>query len=162
MVGVYVHLGCEVHGGATEVSHYRPFSLYHLGKVGKCLLYPGHFVGSVAALARCFMPLSEVGLIFDEVGLEFRPLFFILRPPYPTIFRVLYCFCNKYVHDADKLGIYAQLTRCQCKVGALVQSLNDTFKCIFRLVAGAGLIFIFLHVHGVDVGAMQGQAEDNI
>ena len=36
------------------------------------------------------------------------------------------------------------------KVGALVYSLDETFKWILRIVGGLNPLFILLHVHGVD------------
>ena len=55
MVGVFGHLGSEVHVGASEVIHFFPFLRCRLGKVGKCLLYTYRVVGSVSSLSRCFM-----------------------------------------------------------------------------------------------------------
>ena len=37
------------------------------------------------------MPLSEVGLCLNEMGLEVCPGFFVLVPPGPTVFWVLSC-----------------------------------------------------------------------
>ena len=65
MVGVFVHLGFEVHVGVSEVGHYRPILCCKLFKVGEYLLYPNQVVGYVANLARCLLVLSEIGLGFN-------------------------------------------------------------------------------------------------
>ena len=47
-----------------------------MDEVVEFLLYTNQVVGSIAALARCFLALSEIGLVFDEVDLKVRPGFF--------------------------------------------------------------------------------------
>ena len=74
------------------------------------------------------MPLSEVGLELDGVGLEGRQGFFILHPPRPKIFSVLECLCDESVCNADDLGLSDQLARCRCKFSTLVKSLDETSK----------------------------------
>ena len=76
LVGVFRHLGCEFHVGDSEFIHCLYFLICRLGKVGECLLCTDKFVVSVAALARCILEISEIGLGLDEVGLEGRPVFF--------------------------------------------------------------------------------------
>ena len=52
VVGVLLHLGCEVHVGASDVSHCRLVVLCRLGEVGKAPPHPDQVVGSVAALFK--------------------------------------------------------------------------------------------------------------
>ena len=152
MVGVFSHLVREVHFGASEVSHFRPFLPCFLVEVGKSLLYPDQVVGSVVALARCLLLLSDVGLGFDEVGLEGHPVFVLLHPSRLKIFRVLSGFCEKFICDAYVLGFCDWITHCFCEVGALIESLNETFKWIFRIVSGAYILVVCQHVRVGDVG----------
>ena len=77
MVGLFGHLGCEVGVGTSEVSHFLPDLRCFLGKVGKRLLCTNPVVGSIAALTRFFMLISEVGSGFNEMGLEVFPGFFL-------------------------------------------------------------------------------------
>ena len=61
-IGIICHLYCQVHVGVSEVSHFRPVLCYGLGEVCKVFLDNQQVVGSVSALARCLLTLSEVGL----------------------------------------------------------------------------------------------------
>ena len=67
---IFRHLCRQVHVGASEVSHCRPFLRCFLCKVCEIFLYSDQVVGSVAALARGLLPLSEVLFLLSEVGLE--------------------------------------------------------------------------------------------
>ena len=154
MVGIFSHLGCEVNVGASKVSHCRPFLHCCLVEVVNCLLYTNQVVTSVAALTRFLLLLSGVGLVFDEVGLEGCPVFVFLRPPLPKIFRVLYRFSNKSVHNAEEMGLCACLTQFRYKVGALIESLDETFEWILHIVTGTELLFILQHVSDGDVDVM--------
>ena len=105
VVGVFGHMGREVHDSTSEVIHYHPFLRFFLGMVGKHLLYPNQIFGSVTALARCLMALSEIVLGFDEVGLEGHQGFGFLCPPCPTIFWIPSCLRDESIRDADNLSI---------------------------------------------------------
>ena len=76
-VQVLIHQGVRilcrgVYVSANEVSHRCPVLCCCLVEVGKLLLYLNQVVGYIAALLQCFLPLSEIGLGFDEVSIKGR------------------------------------------------------------------------------------------
>ena len=74
VVGLLIHFSYKVHISVSEISHYRPVLCSRLRKVIKGFLNSHQVVVSVAALARGFLPLSEVVLCLYEVGLEVCPV----------------------------------------------------------------------------------------
>ena len=114
VAGLFLHMGCEVHVGASDVCNFRLALLCRLGKVGKAPLHPDQVLGSVSTILQCLIPLSEVRLGFNEVGLEGCPGFWILSTPRPTILKVLYCLREKSVKNEDDIGICDRLDRWCC------------------------------------------------
>ena len=72
-----------------------------MSKVGEGFLYAHQVAGSVAALARGFLPLSEVSLCLDEMSLEGCQVFVVLVPPGPAVFWVFYCLGHQSVCNTE-------------------------------------------------------------
>ena len=147
MIGLLGHLSCKVNIGVSEISHFCPIFCSRLRKVREGFLdsHPG--VGSVAALARGLLPLSEVGLCLYEMGLEGCPGFFVLVPPGSLVFRVLSCIGNKSVGDADYLGLKDRLSGCGGEVRAIVEPLDEALERLLRIVRCMESFVIRCHVH---------------
>ena len=162
VVGIFFHMDHEVHVGTIEVSHCCVVLCCLLSKVGKLLLYPDQVVVSVTALVQCFLLLLEIGLGFYEVVPEGCLGYVLLCPPRLKIFRVLSHFCDKSVCNTDDLGICDRLTHCCCKVGALVDSLDETSKWLLCIVSGADLLIICRYVRYRYAGIMSVEVIDQI
>ena len=70
VIGLTDHLICKVHIGVSEVSHCHPVFCSSLHEVSEGFIDSHQVVGSVDALPRGLLPLSEVGICLYGVGLE--------------------------------------------------------------------------------------------
>ena len=70
------------------------------------------------------------------MGLEGLPGYFILRPPRPTVFRVLDCKRYKSVGDAEEMCFRERLAFCRYEGSALVESLDETLKWLLHIIGG--------------------------
>ena len=94
--------------------------------------------------------------------LEGRPGFVLLRPTHLKIFRVLSHLRDESLHNVEKLCIYNRLACCRCEVGALVESLNENFKWLLRIVSGMELLVVNRYVCGRDAGVMSVEMSDQL
>ena len=154
MIWILCHLCCQFQIGASDVSHCRPVLRCCLCKVFKVFLYSNQVVGYVATLARCLLPLSEVGLSFNGVGLEVRPRFFGLCPPRPTHFRVLTYLRYQSVGNADDMGFWDRLACCRCKVCTFVDPLDEALDRLLCVVWWSQALIIVCHVCGGDASVV--------
>ena len=99
------HLGCQVYVCVSKVSYCCPVLRRRLGEVCEGLFDVHQVVGSIAALARGFLPLPVVVLCLNEVGLKDCSVFVILVTPVLTVFRVLALLNHQCICDADYLGL---------------------------------------------------------
>ena len=154
MVDVFVHLGRNSYVDINDVGHFHPFFFCCMGKVGKGLIDANQVFGSVATLSWSLLALSEVGLIFNKIGLKGRPGFLIDCSPRPTIFLILFGIIDHPVHYADKLGLSDWLALFHCKVCALLESLDKTLNWFFRVISRLEALVNFRHFRDIDTGVV--------
>ena len=104
MVDVFVHLGRNSYVDINDVGHFHPFFFCCMGKVGKGLIDSNQVFGSLATLSWSLLALSEVGLIFNKIGLKGRPGFLIYFSPHlknsgywPVSATILYAMRTSWV-----------------------------------------------------------------
>ena len=97
------------------------------------LLNSHQVIGSVAALARRILELTEIHLCFNKVGMKVRPNFVFDRMSQLKILLIFTGLSYKPVCDADEMvSMNGPPPRCH-KIHSLVEPLNETlegFLCV--------------------------------
>ena len=133
MVVVFRDLHSERDIGVSLVSDLCPLLRHGLSQVGEGFLNFHQVIGSVAALARRLLELTEIHLCFNKVGLKVRPHFVFDRMSRLKILLIFTGLSYKPVCDADEM-VFCEWTSPLChKIHSLIGPLNETlegFLCV--------------------------------